>query len=60
MDRYENVQGELIRRKQKGREAVRAPEPEDTNVIDLMAALQKSLRHKTSAPARKAKHKGAS
>ncbi len=59
-DRYETALRELIRRKEKGEKLVSAPAPQDTNVIDLMAALQKSLRHKTSAPARKAKHKGAS
>ncbi len=48
---------ELIRKKEKGEKLVSAPEPEDTNVIDLMAALQKSLKHKGKAPARATKAK---
>jgi DNA end-binding protein Ku len=43
VDRYEEALKALIREKQKGHKPVRAPEPEDTNVIDLMAALKKSL-----------------
>ncbi len=56
-DRYETALRELIKRKQKGQKPVSAPEPEDTNVIDLMAALKKSLGAKgasAKAPARKA------
>ncbi len=55
-DRYETALRELIKRKQKGQKPVSAPEPEDTNVIDLMAALKKSLGAKgvSKAPARKA------
>lgn len=56
-DRYEMALRELIRRKEKGEKLVSAPEPEDTNVIDLMAALQKSLKAKGKAPARTAKTK---
>jgi DNA end-binding protein Ku len=61
-DRYETALRELIRKKEKGEKLVSAPEPEDTNVIDLMAALQKSLKGKAKAPARatKAKRKKAS
>ena len=54
VDRYEEALKALIAEKQKGRKPVRAPEPEDTNVIDLMAALKKSLERKAPrAPARK-------
>ena len=52
VDRYEEALKALIREKQKGHKPVRAPEPEDTNVIDLMAALKKSLKGR-AAPARK-------
>jgi len=48
-DRYEKALRELIRRKQKGEKPVRAEPVEDTNVIDLMEALKKSLKHKRSA-----------
>lgn len=57
-DRYETALRELVRRKEKGEKLVSAPEPEDTNVIDLMAALQKSLKGKgRAAPARVQKPK---
>lgn len=56
-DRYETALRELIRKKEKGEKLVTAPEPEDTNVIDLMAALQKSLKHKGKTPARNTKAK---
>jgi len=57
-DRYETALRELVRRKEKGEKLVSAPEPEDTNVIDLMAALQKSLKGKgRAAPARAQKPK---
>ncbi|HTO40073.1 MAG TPA: Ku protein [Rhizomicrobium sp.] len=46
-DRYEEALRALIAAKEKGGKRVSAPEPEDTNVIDLMAALQKSLGQKT-------------
>jgi DNA end-binding protein Ku len=52
VDRYEQALKALIREKRKGHKPVRAPEPEDTNVIDLMAALKKSLKGR-NAPARK-------
>lgn len=43
-DRYEDALRALIREKQKGRgRAVTAAEPEDTNVVDLMDALRRSL-----------------
>jgi DNA end-binding protein Ku len=56
VDRYEEALMALIKEKQKGHKPVRAPEPSDTNVIDLMSALKKSLEtkkgsaSKTSAP----------
>jgi len=43
-DRYEEALRELIRRKERGERAVIAPPPEESNVIDLMDALRKSLR----------------
>jgi DNA end-binding protein Ku len=57
-DRYEDALRELIKRKRKGQNVVEAeaPEEEESNVIDLMEALQASLKKKASgakAPARK-------
>jgi DNA end-binding protein Ku len=49
VDRYEEALRALIKEKQKGHKPVRAPEPADTNVIDLMSALKKSLRSKPEA-----------
>lgn len=44
-DRYDDALRELIQAKQKGgKGVVEAPEPDDTNVIDLMAALRNSLK----------------
>lgn len=43
-DRYEEALRELIRRKERGEKPVTAPPPEESNVIDLMDALRKSLR----------------
>lgn len=45
-DRYEQALRELIRRKERGERSVSAPPPEESNVIDLMDALRKSLRHR--------------
>lgn len=45
-DRYEKALRDLIRRKQKGEKPVKAEPVDDTNVIDLMEALKKSLKHK--------------
>jgi DNA end-binding protein Ku len=50
-DRYENALRDLIKRKEKGEKIVQAEPVEDTNVIDLMAALKKSLKHKDRAEA---------
>ena len=43
-DRYETALRELIRRKEKGEKLVTAAPVADSNVIDLMAALKKSLK----------------
>jgi len=48
-DRYENALRELIRRKQKGEKLVTAEPVEESNVIDLMEALKKSLKNKGKA-----------
>ncbi|MFA4894489.1 Ku protein [Brevundimonas sp.] len=44
-DRYDDALKEMIKAKQKGGKGlVEAPEPDDTNVIDLMEALRASLK----------------
>jgi len=43
-DRYENALRKLIQEKQKGHEIVHSDDPEPTNVVDLMEALQNSLK----------------
>ena len=48
-DRYEKALRELIQRKEQGKKPITIAPPEDTNVIDLMDALKRSLRHKKSA-----------
>src|SRR5882757_8038081 len=45
-DRYENALRDLIRRKERGEKLVTAEPVEEDNVIDLMAALKKSLKAK--------------
>ncbi len=52
-DRYEEALRELIRRKQSGERPVTALPPEESNVIDLMDALRKSLRGKSRPHAAK-------
>jgi len=54
-DRYEDALRDLIAEKKKGKaRRVKVVEPEDTNVVDLMAALKKSLEAKgKAAPAKK-------
>ncbi len=53
VDRYEAALKTLIEEKKKGHHPVTAAEPEDTNVVDLMAALRASLEGKgKTAPAR--------
>jgi DNA end-binding protein Ku len=56
-DRYEEALRELIRRKERGEGPVSAPPPEESNVIDLMDALRKSLRDqpKRAGPRRKSR-----
>lgn len=50
-DRYEDALRALIHEKQKGKgHKVTAAEPEDTNVVDLMDALRRSLGKKGAAP----------
>ena len=68
-DRYDEALKAMIKAKQKGQGVVEAPEPDDTNVIDLMAALRNSLKGsaasekkpaaKKAAPAKKAVKKPA-
>jgi DNA end-binding protein Ku len=44
-DRYDDALRAMIKAKQKGGKGViAAPEPDDTNVVDLMAALRNSLK----------------
>jgi len=55
-DRYEEALRDLIKRKEHGEKPVAvAPPAEPSNVIDLMAALKKSLGAKTPAPKAAAK-----
>ena len=51
-DRYDEALKAMIKAKQKGEGVVEAPEPDDTNVVDLMAALRNSLKG-SAAPAKK-------
>lgn len=57
-DRYDEALKEMIHAKQKGGKGlVEVPEPDDTNVVDLMAALRASLKGSAggkAAPAKKA------
>jgi DNA end-binding protein Ku len=55
VDRYEAALKALIDEKQKGHRVAKVAEPEDTNVIDLMAALRASLAGKEKAPPPKVK-----
>lgn len=48
-DRYEGALRDLIRRKEKGEKLVTTEPVEESNVIDLMEALRKSLKHKGGA-----------
>ncbi len=54
-DRYENALRDLIRRKEKGEKLVTAEPVEESNVIDLMAALKRSLRNGEGAARRRAR-----
>jgi len=49
VDRYENALKELIEAKKQGHKPAVVREPENTNVIDLMAALKASLEGKAKA-----------
>jgi len=49
VDRYEKALKALIAAKQKGKKPAKVAEPEDTNVVDLMAALRSSLAGKAAA-----------
>jgi DNA end-binding protein Ku len=53
VDRYEEALKALIADKQKGHKIAKVEEPEDTNVIDLMAALRASLGGKPDKSAHK-------
>jgi DNA end-binding protein Ku len=55
-DRYDDALKEMIKAKQKGGKGlVEAPEPDDTNVVDLMAALRASLKGSAGGKAATAK-----
>lgn len=53
VDRYEEALKDLIKAKQKGHKIAKVEEPEDTNVVDLMAALRASLGGKDAKAAAK-------
>ena len=58
VDRYEEALKALIAEKKKGHKVAKVAEPDDTNVVDLMAALRASLAGRakgSSKPASKAK-----
>jgi DNA end-binding protein Ku len=58
VDRYEEALKALIEDKKKGHKPAKVAEPDDTNVVDLMAALRASLNAKDKTapkPAAKAK-----
>jgi DNA end-binding protein Ku len=52
VDRYEEALKALIEDKKKGHKPAKVAEPEDTNVVDLMAALRASLGAKGKTPAK--------
>ncbi len=52
VDRYEEALKQLIADKRKGHRPAKVAEPEDTNVVDLMAALRASLGAKGKAAAK--------
>ncbi|MDQ2763924.1 MAG: Ku protein [Pseudomonadota bacterium] len=56
-DRYEEALRKMIAAKEKGHKPVSVEEPEDTNVIDLMAALRASLGGKAKPTPKKASPK---
>jgi DNA end-binding protein Ku len=57
VDRYEEALKAMIEDKRKGHKPAKVAEPEDTNVVDLMAALRASLGAKGGAAAAKSKAK---
>jgi DNA end-binding protein Ku len=52
VDRYEEALKAMIEDKTKGRKPAKVSEPEDTNVVDLMAALRASLGGKADSGAK--------
>jgi DNA end-binding protein Ku len=54
VDRYEEALKALIEDKKKGHKPAKVAEPEDTNVVDLMAALRASLSAKDKAAGKSA------
>jgi DNA end-binding protein Ku len=54
VDRYEEALKALIEDKKKGHEPAKVAEPDDTNVVDLMAALRASLNAKDKGAAKAA------
>ncbi|MEO8927107.1 MAG: Ku protein [Caulobacteraceae bacterium] len=58
-DRYEEALKKMIAAKEKGHKPVAVEDPEDTNVIDLMAALRASLTGKAKSAPKKASAKRA-
>lgn len=52
VDRYEEALKALIEDKKKGHKPAKVEEPDDTNVVDLMAALRASLGAKSKPAAR--------
>ena len=53
-DRYETALKELIASKRAGHQITRAEEPQDTNVVDLMAVLKASLAEREAKEAPRA------
>ncbi|WP_396595005.1 Ku protein [Brevundimonas sp. R86498] len=58
-DRYDEALKAMIKAKSKGEGVVAVTEPEETNVIDLMAALKNSLKGSAGSTAKKAPAKKA-
>jgi len=58
VDHYEEALKALIAEKSKGRRPVAAAEPEDTNVVDLMSALRRSLEARRPTAASKKSPRG--
>jgi DNA end-binding protein Ku len=60
VDRYEEALKALIEDKKKGHKPAKVAEPDDTNVVDLMAALRASLNAKDKGAAKPAPKAGPS